>query len=83
MFQNRVLTPAGILFTRINVDAFPAVAAGAAAELQAALRTPNTLRALTSAPAGSGHESPLLQLAVMAAAALANVDYSPDGRPPG
>ncbi len=56
---------------------------GATAQLDKALQAPGMLRALTSAPGGSGHESPLMRLAVMAAAALANIDYSADGRSPG
>jgi hypothetical protein len=56
---------AGILFTRIDVDTIPAVAAGAAAACRAMTTASAQLRALTATPrGGSLIDSPAVLLAV-------------------
>ena len=59
-----LVRPAGILFTKINLDTFGAVYDDAIADLTAALANATTMQALI-APGRHGTESAMLQLTVV------------------
>lgn len=76
---------AGVLFTRIDVDAGPGLVSLAVADLEAVLRGGPGLRALLHTPRGAPMaEAPALQLVVLSIAAVAHAaSPPPDGRQQG
>ena len=78
------LCVAGILFTRVSLDAAPGVAAAALGDLDALLARSSAGRA-SDAHHGAAKRSDaaLLQLAVAAAFAGDHASWSPEGQRPG